>query len=173
MVERNLSIPVPAGIKDGEILKINVDPSDSDAYRGTVDKQSIFIQFKVEASDYFKVDGFDLHSSADISLPQAIFGGKILIDGLWSEEEITIEPGTDSHQTIKLAHKGLKDNERSSYGDHYVHLKILIPKYKEFLDFCFDLKNIFVSTESYLLKKIDCLENMLVLKPTLSEPSIT
>ncbi|UXI22637.1 hypothetical protein NH340_JMT08580 [Sarcoptes scabiei] len=128
LVERNLSIPVPAGIKDGEILKINVDPSDSDAYRGTVDKQSIFIQFKVEASDYFKVDGFDLHSSADISLPQAIFGGKILIDGLWSEEEITIEPGTDSHQTIKLAHKGLKDNERSSYGDHYVHLKILIPK---------------------------------------------
>lgn len=129
LVERKIILPIPPGISDGEIFKINVNPSEGDSERGTTGTQEIYIKFHVESSDYFTVEGPDLHSFASISIPQAIFGGEIIIDGLWSDEKIKIEPGTDSHATVKLSNKGLKDSVKSSYGDHYVHLKINIPKY--------------------------------------------
>lgn len=128
LVERKIIIPVPPGVTDGETFKVNVDPSEGDFARGTIGTQQIYIKFLVESSEYFSVDGTDLHSSASISIPQAVFGGEIIVDGLWSEEKITIPHGSDSHTVIKLDNKGLKDKVNSSYGNHYVHLKIIVPK---------------------------------------------
>lgn len=42
---------------------------------------------------------------------------------------LQISPGTSSHTRIRLSDKGLKKvNTTSSYGDHYVHIKVKIPK---------------------------------------------
>ena len=110
---------------------MNIDPSDDDHAIGTKDCQTIFITFRVDQSGYFRVDeenGIDLHSDATLSLGQAIFGGRIKIDGLYSDEWIKVKPGTDSHEIVKLDSKGLKKSSGFGYGDHYVHLKIAIPK---------------------------------------------
>lgn len=37
-------------------------------------------------------------------------------------------PGTSSHTRIRLNGKGLKKPTGSGTGDHYVHIKIAIPK---------------------------------------------
>jgi DnaJ family protein A protein 3 len=37
-------------------------------------------------------------------------------------------PGTSSHHTTTLKGKGLKRVNVGGTGDHYVHLKIIIPK---------------------------------------------
>lgn len=42
---------------------------------------------------------------------------------------LQISAGTSSHTRIRLSDKGLKKvNTTSSYGDHYVHIKVKIPK---------------------------------------------
>lgn len=37
-------------------------------------------------------------------------------------------PGTSSHTRIRLGGKGLKKVNGFGHGDHYVHLKIVVPK---------------------------------------------
>lgn len=41
---------------------------------------------------------------------------------------LQITPGTSSHTRIRLSGKGLKKVNTLGYGDHYVHIKIAIPK---------------------------------------------
>lgn len=128
LVDRDVIIPVPEGIADGETVRIAIQPSIDDESIGTKNIQTVYIRFRVEPSDYFNVDGYDLHSNATISIPQAVLGASITIEGLYSPEKIAINTGTDSHTTIKLKGKGLKRTTGSGYGDHYVHVKIVVPK---------------------------------------------
>jgi DnaJ homolog subfamily A member 3 len=39
-----------------------------------------------------------------------------------------ITPGTSSHTRIRLTSKGLKKVNSYGYGDHYIHLKVKIPR---------------------------------------------
>lgn len=39
-----------------------------------------------------------------------------------------VEPGTSSHKKIRLASKGLKKVNTFGYGDHYVIIKVGVPK---------------------------------------------
>lgn len=93
-----------------------------------VGSKELFITFKVEKSRYFKRDGSDVHTDAEISLSQAVFGGTIRIQGVYEDQTIQIMAGTSSHLTITLKGKGLKRVNTTGTGDHYVHIKIVIPK---------------------------------------------
>jgi len=129
--DRTMCLDIPAGISDGETIKVNVAHHQDDQAINSGPGQTIFVTFKVEPSDYFRMDEVtpdDLHTDAEISLAQAIFGGRIKVDGLYTDEYIKIEPGTDSHFKVKLEGKGLKKTRGHGYGDHYVHLKIVMPK---------------------------------------------
>jgi DnaJ family protein A protein 3 len=113
---RKVTVPVPAGIENGQTVRMNVG------------NKELFITFKVEESKYFQRDGADVHTEAEISLSQAILGGTIRIQGVYEDQTIQIMPGTSSHHRIHLKGKGLKKVNGYGNGDHYVHLKIIIPK---------------------------------------------
>lgn len=51
--------------------------------------------------------------------------------GLYTDEKLEINPGTDSHSVLKLINKGLKRSNSYGYGDHYIHIKVKIPKYEK------------------------------------------
>ncbi|VVD03674.1 unnamed protein product [Leptidea sinapis] len=63
-----------------------------------------------------------------ISVSQAILGGTVRIQGLYEDHTLQITPGTSSHSTIRLSRKGMKRVSQHGYGDHYVHIKIQVPK---------------------------------------------
>lgn len=142
LTDRDLVLPVPPGVADGETIKVNIAPTEDDkSISGLYEShdapiQHVFVTFKVEPSSYFSVDeenGVDLHSEANISLAQAVFGGSVKVDGLYSDEEIKFDSlGGDGKGgdpwTVKLRAKGLKKVTDAGYGDHYVHLKIDIPR---------------------------------------------
>jgi DnaJ family protein A protein 3 len=94
----------------------------------TVGNKELFVTFKVEKSRYFRRDGNDVHTDAEVSLSQAILGGTIRIQGVYEDQTLQVMPGSSSHQVIALRGKGIKRVNSSSTGDHYVHLKIVIPK---------------------------------------------
>lgn len=113
---KRVTVPVPAGIENGQTVRMNVG------------NKELFITFKVEQSRYFKRDGSDVHTDADISLSQALLGGSIRIQGVYEDQTIQIMPGTSSHHTVTLKSKGMKRVNSVGTGDHYVHIKIAIPK---------------------------------------------
>lgn len=103
----------------------------------------------MEKSRYFRRDGSDVHTDAEISLSQAILGGTIRVQGVYddqtlqvilkqrmnraaetslTETELQIMPGTSSHTKICLNGKGLKRVNAHGQGNHYIDLKIQIPK---------------------------------------------
>uniref|UniRef100_D3TN63 DnaJ homolog l(2)tid, mitochondrial n=1 Tax=Glossina morsitans morsitans TaxID=37546 RepID=D3TN63_GLOMM len=114
---KKVTVPVPAGIEDGQTVRMQVG------------KKELFVTFRVEPSRHFKRKGADVHSSATISLAQAVLGGTVRIEGVYEDEWLNIEPGTSSHHKILLRNKGLKRVNAHGHGDHYVTIKIEMPKH--------------------------------------------
>ncbi|XP_043945266.1 dnaJ homolog subfamily A member 3, mitochondrial isoform X2 [Protopterus annectens] len=114
--KKNVVVPVPAGIEDGQTVRMPVG------------KKEIFITFRVQRSPTFRRDGPDIHSDCGISVAQAILGGTARVQGLYDTINITIPPGTQSDQRIRLSGKGIPRVNSYGYGDHYIHVKIRIPK---------------------------------------------
>lgn len=113
---RRVTVPVPAGVEDGQTVRM------------AVGKKEIFITFRVENSNYFRREGADVHTNAVISLSQAILGGTIRVQGVYEDQTVQVISGTSSHSTVCLTGKGLKRVNSYGQGNHYVHLKINVPK---------------------------------------------
>ncbi|ENN79355.1 hypothetical protein HUJ04_009354 [Dendroctonus ponderosae] len=114
---RTITIPVPAGIQDGQTVRMSVG------------NKELFVTFRVDKSDYFKRDGADVHTEAAISVAQSLLGGSIRIQGLYEDHVLQIRPGTSSHTRIRLSAKGMKKVNGYGNGDHYVTLKIKVPSH--------------------------------------------
>ncbi|XP_071452761.1 protein tumorous imaginal discs, mitochondrial-like isoform X2 [Hetaerina americana] len=115
---KKITVPVPAGVEDGQTVRMPIG-----------NRKEVFITFKVEKSDYFRRDGSDVHTDASISLSQAVLGGAIRIQGIYEDHHIQISPGTSSHARIRLSGKGMKKVNTYGHGDHYVHLRVDVPKH--------------------------------------------
>ncbi|XP_044748624.1 protein tumorous imaginal discs, mitochondrial isoform X2 [Coccinella septempunctata] len=113
---KKVVVPVPAGIQDGQTVRMSVG------------QKELFITFRVEKSNYFKRDGADVYTEAEISVAQAVLGGTIRISGVYEDHTIQVMPGTSSHTKIRLSGKGLKKVNGYGTGDHYVTFKINVPK---------------------------------------------
>ncbi|XP_035207029.1 protein tumorous imaginal discs, mitochondrial-like isoform X2 [Stegodyphus dumicola] len=114
--KKKVTIPVPSGVKDGQMVRVQITK-----------KKELFVTFKVSKSRYFRRDGVDVHSDATISVYQALLGGTVRIRGLYEELVLKIAPCTSSHARIKLKGKGIRRVNSYGCGDHYVNIKIKAP----------------------------------------------
>lgn len=115
--KRRLTIPIPAGIEDGQTLRMSIGGN-----------KEIFVTVRVEPSTYFRREGVDVYTDANISLSQALLGGVIRIQGLYEDLNVRIPPGTSSHAKLTLSDRGFKRLDAfHGHGDHFVHLKIKVP----------------------------------------------
>merc|ERR1719481_1403500 len=90
--------------------------------------REVFVTVRVEESDYFRRSGCDVHTSANISISQALLGGIIRVKGLYEELNLRIPAGTSSHSEMRLSGRGIKKLESfNSFGDHIVHIIIKLP----------------------------------------------
>ncbi|XP_026160316.1 dnaJ homolog subfamily A member 3, mitochondrial-like isoform X2 [Mastacembelus armatus] len=113
---QTVSVPVPAGVEDGQTVCMSVG------------KNEILITFRVQRSPVFRRSGADIHSDVFISVAQAILGGTATAQGLYETISIVIPPSCQADQVIQLQGKGIRRMNSYSYGDHYVHIKIRVPK---------------------------------------------
>ncbi|XP_022593918.1 dnaJ homolog subfamily A member 3, mitochondrial-like isoform X1 [Seriola dumerili] len=113
---QKVTVPVPAGVEDGQTVRMSV---------GT---REILITFRVQRSPVFRRNGADIHSDVPISIAQAILGGTATAQGLYQTISIMIPASCQADQVIRLQGKGIRRMNSYSYGDHYVHIKIRVPK---------------------------------------------
>uniref|UniRef100_A0A8B9KF87 DnaJ homolog subfamily A member 3, mitochondrial n=1 Tax=Astyanax mexicanus TaxID=7994 RepID=A0A8B9KF87_ASTMX len=113
---RTVMVPVPAGIEDGQTVRMPVG------------NKEIFITFRVQKSPVFRRDGPDIHSEVQISVAQAILGGTVRAQGLYETVNLSIPAGVQADQKIRISGKGIPRVSGYGYGDHYIHLKIKVPK---------------------------------------------
>ncbi|KAG7504884.1 dnaJ-like subfamily A member 3, mitochondrial [Solea senegalensis] len=113
---QTVMVPVPAGVDDGQSVRMPVG------------KKEIFITFKVQKSPVFRREGADIHSDLLISVAQAVLGGTARAQGLYETLNLSIPAGIQTDQRIRLGGKGIARVSSYGYGDHYVHVKIKVPK---------------------------------------------
>ncbi|XP_006277789.3 dnaJ homolog subfamily A member 3, mitochondrial isoform X1 [Alligator mississippiensis] len=114
--KKTVMVPVPAGVEDGQTVRMPLG------------KKEIFITFRVQRSPVFRREGADIHSDLFISVAQAVLGGTARCQGLYETINITIPPGIQPHQTIRMNAKGIPRLNSYGYGDHYIHIQIRVPK---------------------------------------------
>lgn len=122
---RNLRITIPAGIEDGQIIKIkgHGSPGVNGGPNG-----DLLITFHISNYTKFKRVGSDLYSPIDLDLYTAILGGDITVDTLDGKVKIPVKPGTQSGSKIKLKGKGFPVYKKEGeFGDLILTFNIQIP----------------------------------------------
>jgi curved DNA-binding protein len=122
---KNIRITIPAGIENGQIIKIagHGGPGVNGGPDG-----DLYITFTIANHPVFKRLGNDLYTTADLDLYTAILGGEITLDTLNGKVKLKVEPETQNGRKIKLKNKGFpRYKSKGEFGDLYVTYTVKIP----------------------------------------------
>lgn len=122
---RKIRITIPAGVEDGQTIKIK-------GYGGEGinggPKGDLFITFEIFNNTSFKRLGSDLYATKEIPLYTAVLGGDITVDTLTGKVRLKVRPGTQSDTKVKLSGKGMpKYKKKNQSGDFYITYQVAIP----------------------------------------------
>lgn len=123
--ERELSIKIPGGIDDGEVLRVTGE-GEAAPHGGRAG--DLYINVRVKPDVCFKRNGFDVHSDAQLTVALASLGGEIEIQTVDGAATLKIPAGTQPGTQFRLKGKGITHLRRTGRGDHIVTAVVNIPK---------------------------------------------
>ncbi|MFZ1748623.1 MAG: J domain-containing protein [Saprospiraceae bacterium] len=122
---KNIRLTFPAGIEDGQVIKIS---GHGGAGVNGGPKGDLYITFSIENNTAFKRDGNHLYKSVDVDLYTAVLGGEVLVDTFDGQVKLKISEGTQSSAKVKLKGKGFPVYKKEKvYGDLIISYNIKIP----------------------------------------------
>ena len=122
---KNIRITIPAGIENGQSIKIaghggqgiNSGPNGD-----------LYIKFSIANHPKFKRLGNDLNTTVDLDLYTAVLGGEIFLETLNGKVKLKVNPETQNGAKIKLKGKGFPVYKtEDQFGDMVVTYIIKIP----------------------------------------------
>lgn len=117
---RRVQVKIPAGVKTGsKIRAAGGGPSGAD----------IYLKVTVTPDPRFEREGDDLKTQAQVDVFTALLGGEADVETLAGRVKLTIPPGTQPEQLIRLAGRGMpKLKNPQEKGDLFVRVKVRLPK---------------------------------------------
>lgn len=109
---KSKDIKIPAGIDDGQRIRFN----DFD------------VRIAVKPHSTFRREGYDIVTEEDINIVQATLGDVLDIDTVHGTVKVKVPEGTQPGTVIRLKEKGMPYVNSERVGDHYVRVKVEIPK---------------------------------------------
>ena len=122
---KNIRITIPAGIEDGQVIKLkgHGSPGVNGGPGG-----DLYITFSITNQSKFRRLKNDLHTIEDLNLYTAVLGGEITIETLSGKVKLKVNPGTQSGSKTKLKGKGFPIYKKEGeFGDLFVTYHVLIP----------------------------------------------
>jgi DnaJ-class molecular chaperone len=107
------TIRIPAGVDDGSRIRF-----------GEYD-----VVLDVTADKRFTREGYDIITEKEISFPQAVLGSEVTVTTIDADIAIRIPPGIQTNAVIRLKGKGVPHVQGLGRGDHYVKIKLTVPKH--------------------------------------------
>jgi len=121
----NIRITIPAGVENGQIIKI-AGHGGSGANGGP--NGDLYITFSVANHPDIKRLGDNLYLSVDLDIYTAVLGGEITIDTLDGKVKLKVKPETQNGTKVKLKGKGFPAyKNEGQFGDLQVTYSIKIP----------------------------------------------
>lgn len=106
------TIKIPAGVDDGSRIRF-----------GDYD-----VVIDVHPDKKFKRQGADIVSEKEISFMQAALGDVVFVQTIDGEVKLRVPSGTQPDTVIRLKSRGVPHLRGSGRGDHYVRVKVTVPK---------------------------------------------
>lgn len=106
------TIKIPAGVDSGSRIRF-----------GNYD-----VVIEVRPSPKFRREGYDIVTDKEISFSQAALGDNLEVETVGGNVKIRIPSGTQPDTVIRLSGRGVPHLQSSGKGDHYIRIKVVIPK---------------------------------------------
>lgn len=122
---KSLRITVPAGVADGQVIKLSGQGGQG-ANGGP--NGDLYITFSVVNSDNFKRLGDDLYAEKEIDLYMAVLGGEFMFDTMDGKIKLKVAPGTQNGTKVRVKGKGFPVYKKEgNFGDLYITYTVKIP----------------------------------------------
>lgn len=121
----NLRITIPAGIADGQMIKLKGHGEKGS--NGAPDGD-LYITFQIAPDPDFKREGDDLFTDVDIDLYTAVLGGSVNVKTIDGMVKLKVNPGTQNDTKVRLRGKGFPVYKKEgTFGDLIVTYHVNIP----------------------------------------------
>lgn len=122
---KKIRITIPAGIENGQTIKIS--GHGSPGFNGGPNGD-LYITFKIENDTQFKRDGNNLYKNEEIDLYTALLGGDIVVNTFDGKVKLKVAPETQPGTTVKLKGKGFPlYKKENTYGDLFITYQVKLP----------------------------------------------
>lgn len=119
-------VRIPAGIKDGDTLRVR---GKGKAYKNM--RGDLLLKVHVASDPEYERVGNDLYKKIDIPLKIALFGGKVKVPTLEKEITLKVPKNTKCGQKFRVKGMGVVDRKTKQKGDLYLEANIVLPKVEE------------------------------------------
>lgn len=120
-----IKVKIPAGIDDGQSIRIT-GHGEASPHMGT--PGDLYVRAHLKPSKVFERDGFDVYTIANVSYRQAVVGDTVPVETIDGVVQVRIPEATESGSLIRLKAKGIPEVNGRGRGDHFVRVKIIVPK---------------------------------------------
>lgn len=122
---KNIRITIPAGVENGQIIKIK-----GHGGKGVNEGPNgdLYIQFSIINNSKFKRDKENLYINIDLDIYTALLGGQLMVATFEGKVKLTITPETQNGTKVKLKGKGFpKYKKEGQFGDLFITYQLKIP----------------------------------------------
>jgi len=123
--EETLNVPIPAGIDDGESIRIT-GGGEGAAYGGK--SGDLFVRVHVKQDARFERDGNDVRSDQLVPFSILVLGGSVNVETLDGSVALDIPEGTAAETVFTLRGRGIPFMRSKGRGNHLVRVVPDIPR---------------------------------------------
>jgi molecular chaperone DnaJ len=123
-VRREIEVEVPAGIDDGQRLRL---PGRGPAAPRGGQAGDLYVQIRVRPHPTLERHGVDLVHRHHLAMTQAALGATFELETLDGVESIAVEPGTQPGQVLRLRGRGVPVLNGRGRGDLLVEMNVEVP----------------------------------------------
>jgi molecular chaperone DnaJ len=124
--ERTLSVNIPAGIDDGNRIRV---AGEGEAGMRGAPAGDLYIFVSIKPHELFQRDGADLFCRAPISVVTAALGGSFEVPTLdGGRTRVKVPEGTQTGKQFRLKTKGMPILRQRDFGDMYVQVSVETPQ---------------------------------------------
>jgi molecular chaperone DnaJ len=121
--QQQISIMIPAGICDGQTLRLS---GQGEAGHAGGPRGDLLIEIHVKPHASFHRKGNNVRSDVKVPVATALLGGKVEVPTIHGRVMLSVPAGTSSDQTLRIRGQGIKSKDGT--GDHLVRVVITVPK---------------------------------------------
>lgn len=117
---RTLDVAIPAGVESGQVLRLK-GQGGAGVQGGPAG--DALVELNVRPHPFFRREGQDIHLDLNISLTEAVEGGRVQAPTAGGPVTITVPAGSNTGKVLRLKGKGV-----AGQGDQFVRLQIVLPE---------------------------------------------